>query len=105
MNYDVKKMFLLIISLTDTTGSVIAWTVYTSTIAVVFKKLFFVFFAVTSPTDEMKQEPGMKLDMHINHFPNTAAAVTPRPHQEPEQNLAVQSGGYRAFLNQCKLCF
>lgn len=48
---------------------------------------------VTSPTDEMKPEPGMKLDMHINHFPNTAAAVTPRPHQEPEQNLAVQSEG------------
>lgn len=53
----------------------------------------FLSVAVSSPTDEMNAVPGMKLDMHINHFPNTTAAVVPQAHQEPVQNLAVQSGG------------
>lgn len=48
---------------------------------------------VSSPTDEMNVEPGMKLDLHINHFSNTTAAVTPQAHQGPEHNLAVQTEG------------
>lgn len=89
--YDDQKV-LLIISLTDTTGSVDnAKTVY-------FHHYcsfggFFLSVAVASPTDEMKVEPGMKLDLHINHFSNTTAAVTPQAHQGPEHNLAVQTGG------------
>lgn len=54
---------------------------------------FFLSVAVSSPTDEMNVEPGMKLDLHINHFSNTTAAVTPQAHQGPEHNLAVQTGG------------
>lgn len=85
------KKFLLIISLTDATGSVDnAKTVY-------FHHYcsfgFFLSVAVSSPTDEMNVEPGMKLDLHINHFSNTTAAVTPQVHQGPEHNLAVQTGG------------
>lgn len=46
---------------------------------------------VSSPTDDMYAVPGMKLDMHINHLPNTTASGVPEPHQGPVMNLAVQS--------------